>query len=178
MKKVHLGDKGTTRIFGKEVSKSDCYVEALGGFDELNSFIGLCKSFNSDELINRILESVQRGIFSIGSEMSSQIAGQKPQTTTTKEMVQFLDQAIVDLEGQLPELTRFIIPDGTQLASLLHVTRAVCRRVETSVSAVNEKVKLNENIIPYVNRLSDVLYDMARYANDKEGVEDVEWKAE
>jgi cob(I)alamin adenosyltransferase len=178
MKKIHLGDKGTTRVFEKQILKSECSIEVLGNLDELNSYIGLCRCFNRNKLIGRILEKVQKDLFLIGSEISYCVSGKKSKSLIKKDMLNFLEQKIKEIERQLPKLNRFILPNGTELASFLHVARAVCRRAERSIVKLSKEVKLNENIIPYINRLSDLLFCLARLANKISGVYEIEWKNE
>ncbi len=175
MKRVHLGDKGNTSIFSKKVNKSDISLEAIGNLDELVSLIGMCRYLKGYDEVENILKKVQEDLFSIGSEIGSNVAETKSFTPVTKDMVGFLDKCIQDFEGQLPELKRFILPGGTRQASLLHVARSVCRRAERSIVKLSKEACLNESIVPYVNRLSDLLFATARYVNFKSGVKEVEW---
>ena len=177
MKHVHVGDKGNTKIFNKDVGKDEVSVDVLGNLDELNSFIGVCRHLNKDKKIDLILEQIQKDLFSIGSEIGSTVSSTKISTKISREKVVFLDDKIVEIENQMPELKRFILPGGSHAASVFHVARSVCRRTERSVSRLSKEIDLNENIIPYVNRLSDLLFALARFSNKKEGVKDVEWNS-
>lgn len=178
MKTTHTGDKGETRLFNVSVSKSDHSVESLGNLDELNSFLGVCISLSENKLINGLLGRVQKDLLSIGSQIASHVSHHEQYTVVTKESISFLEKNISEIEKQLPELRRFILPNGTQLASMLHVARSVCRRTERRLVELSEHSKLDENILAYVNRLSDLLFSLARYANKYKGVSESEWKAE
>ncbi|MBU5537132.1 MAG: cob(I)yrinic acid a,c-diamide adenosyltransferase [Candidatus Aenigmatarchaeota archaeon] len=172
---IGQGDKGTTFLFGgKQVSKDECQVQAYGDVDELNSFIGYIRSVNKHQELDSILEKIQEDLFVLGSQLASAVENSKlPQLT--KDNVKFLEENILKFEKDLPELRRFILPTGSQIAALLHIARTVCRRAERSIVALSKIKKLNEFSIPYINRLSDLLFTLARYANKKEGKNEKEW---
>ena len=172
---IGQGDKGETSLFGgKKVSKDECQVEAYGNVDELNSFIGLIRSVNKSEELDSLLEKVQEDLFILGSQLASTTENSRlPQLT--KDNVKFLEENILKFEKDLPQLRRFILSTGTQTASLLHVARTVCRRTERSMVALSKEKTFSENLIPYVNRLSDLLFTLARWVNKKEGKEEKEW---
>lgn len=172
---IGQGDKGTTFLFGgKKVSKDDCQVQAYGDVDELNSYIGLIRSVNNYKEIDPVLEKIQEDLFVLGSQLASSAENSRlPQLT--KDNVKFLEENIQKFESDLPELKNFILPTGTQTGSLLHVARAVCRRAERSMVALSKEKKFSENLIPYANRLSDLLFALARWVNKKEGKQEKEW---
>ncbi len=175
---IGQGDKGETSLFGvgKKVTKDSLRVIAYGEVDELNSFIGLARSFIKDKRIDSILEKIQNNLFAIGSDLASP----KPAKTIpkiSKEEVKDLEKSLIDIENELEPLSRFILPTGSITASVLHVARAVCRRIERCTVRLSKETKINEDIIPYINRLSDVLFALARYVNKKADVSDVEWHA-
>lgn len=172
---IGQGDKGTTSLFGgKKVSKDSLQVRAYGSVDELNSYIGLVRSVNALEELDTILEKIQEDLFVLGSQLASAIENPKlPQLT--KDNVKFIEENIQKFEKDLPQLKRFILPTGTQTTALLHVARTVCRRTERSIVALSKEKKLDENSIPYVNRLSDLLFTLVRWVNKKEGKEEKEW---
>ena len=171
---IGQGDKGTTSLFGgKRVSKDECHVQAYGDVDELNSYIGYIRSVNKHKELDSMLEKIQENLFVLGSQLASVTNSRLPQLTN--DSVKFLEENIQKFEKDLPQLRRFILPTGVQTAAFLHVARAVCRRAERSIVALSKEKKISENSIPYVNRLSDLLFTLARYANKKEGKSDKEW---
>jgi len=159
------GDKGTTSLLGgKKVSKSHDRIEAYGNVDELNSFIGLLKDQAEVETrIKQQLYWIQETLFSLGSVLATEsgFTGFKlPEITIIeiKQMEQWIDQ----YAAKVPELKNFILPGGHQAVSVCHVCRTVCRRTERSVIKLSENEPLNENIIPFLNRLSDYFFILAR----------------
>ena len=172
---IGQGDNGETSLFGgKKVSKDDRRVVAYGDVDELNSYIGLIRSFNEHKELDSLLEKIQEDLFILGSQLAS--ATQNPKLPQlTKDNVKFIEENIQKFEKDLPELRRFILPSGTRIATLLHVARTVCRRAERRIVTLSKEKKPDENSIPYVNRLSDLLFTLARYVNKREGKEEKEW---
>jgi cob(I)alamin adenosyltransferase len=166
------GDTGETDLRGTRVKKCECNVESIGNIDELNSFIGYIRSVTEDENIDSILEKVQNDLFVLGSDLASPVESNVPRIS--RENVEFLEKTIDEMEMALKPLNKFILPTGTKTASLLHIARAICRRAERSIVALSQKEKINEQIIPYVNRLSDLLFVMARFENRHIG--DVVWE--
>lgn len=169
MSKIYTktGDRGTTGTFLGRMAKSDWLAEALGAVDELNSWIGICRSQYSIfdiqySVIKDELRRMQNNLLILGS----QLAGSKKRLRNeeTKKLEKFIDKLTKDL----PELRNFIYPTG-----YLQVARAVCRRAEREVVAAEIKEK---NILKYLNRLSDALFTMARWVNFKEGTEEEIWK--
>ena len=169
------GDDGTTGLQGgKRVSKANPRIIAYGAVDEINSSLGIVLSNNVDDDIRQILTKIQNDLFVAGSELSS-LDNEKPQQITT-QMVEFLENKIDQLEKELAPITNFILPGGHNLASLIHMARTITRRTETQVISLSEKEKVNENCIKYLNRLSDLLFVMARTVNKRNGIDDVIWK--
>lgn len=165
------GDKGETDFRAKRVSKCECNIESLGTIDELNSFIGLVRSFNKDKEIDSILEKVQNVLFTLGADIAT------GSNRISKENVKFLEASMIELEKELKPLNKFILPTGNQISSLLHVARTVCRRAEREVVSLSKKEKINEQIITYLNRLSDLLFLLARVVNKRSGLKEKEWKS-
>lgn len=169
------GDKGDTSIFGcdQRYSKSSAVAEALGTLDEINSFLGVCKtkSVESDIVveeknINEILNNIQQNLFIVQAEVASV-------KKTIKESKVKEVEAIVDaIEKQLPPVKNFFISGGTEIAASLDFARTLTRRAERRVVAVNEEgvVKVGEHTLAYLNRLSSLLYAMARLVNLKSGI--------
>jgi len=172
---IGQGDKGTTSLFGgKKVSKDECQVQAYGDVDELNSYIGLIRSINKHKEIDSLLEKIQEDLFVLGSKLASTFDNPNlPQLT--KDNVKFIEENILKFEKELPQLRRFILPTGTHTSSLLQVARTICRRAERSIVALSKEKRLDENSTPYANRLSDLLFTLARWVNKREGKQEKEW---
>jgi len=163
------GDKGETGLHnGERVSKSSDRIEAIGTIDELNSFIGLSMSEVIPIIIRNALHKVQHDLFDIGGELAT------PKTYTLQNnKVIYLEKVIDDLSSRLDILREFIIPGGYKTASQLHVARSICRRAERNCIALGN---VNPATLKYLNRLSDLLFTMARYLNACKGYKDVVWK--
>src|SRR3990172_6854180 len=154
------GDTGETSLFGgKRVKKTDLRIEAYGDIDELNSYIGVCRSVSSKETSD-ILETVQNELFVVGSDLATPLGQKtaKPVPRLEKSCTPALENVIDKINAKLPTLKRFILPAGTQAAAQLHVARAVARRTERRVQALADAEKINGAIIPYLNRLSSLLF--------------------
>jgi cob(I)alamin adenosyltransferase len=169
------GDGGETGLFdekGKErrVSKSSLRVYAIGSVDELNSAIGVARSFSEDRKTTKFLKDIQKDLLTTGSIL----AGSKLRFTNVK--TKKLEKLIDELEGSLPVLTRFVLPGGGRFAGHLHFCRSVARRAERTIAKLNEKEEVKPQIVTYINRLSDTLFMMARQANNVEGIKDDTWK--
>jgi len=168
------GDKGKTRLAnGEEVSKDSLRVAAYGDIDELNSIVGLVLTENPDDKLAAVLSSIQHTLFDLGGELASDgmIEGLVTDQHTTS-----LEKHIDQMNSELPPLEEFILPGGTKSASLLHLSRTVCRRAERSIITLNQSETVAAEIIQYVNRLSDILFVMARYENHRSGNQEVFWK--
>lgn len=172
---IGQGDGGETFLFGgKRISKDDIQVQVCGEVDELNSYIGLVRSFNEYNELDSLLAKVQEDLFVLGSQLAS--GNEKSKLTVlTKDNVQFLEENIKIFENELPQLKRFILPAGATTATLLHVSRTICRRAERSIVALSKIKIVDKNLIPYINRLSDLLFILARWINKKEGKQEKEW---
>jgi len=171
--KVWTGDSGKTRLFCEETTKDSQRVDAYGDIDELNSLIGLTRARMDDKEIDKILKEVQADLFVIGSDLAK--AANIKKAITTKEMVAKLESAVHEIEDDLPALTKFILPSGTPAAALLHVCRTTCRRAERKVVALKRNEIVNEEIVKYLNRLSTLLFDLARLTNIRANVKEDEW---
>lgn len=171
---TRTGDKGKTSLLnGKRVLKDSLRIEALGAVDELNSTIGVVLSSRCQVLsIKRELIKIQEDLLGIGSALASlQGVALRSLQKRVKEFENFIDQ----MTEQLPKLSNFILPGGGRTGAMLHLARAVCRRAERRVVALNNKEKINNNIIIYFNRLSDLFFTMARFVNFKEKREEIIW---
>ncbi len=173
---TRTGDDGTTGLQGgKRVSKFNPRIKAYGAVDEINSSIGIILSDKIEGDIRKILEQIQNELFVVGSDLSNPELNDS-RNRVTEEMINELENRIDELEKDLPPITNFILPGGHSTASLVHVTRAITRRAESQVIALSEKENININCIKYVNRLSDLLFVIARTINKRQGINDIIWK--
>ncbi len=161
--KRHAGDKGETSILGKRVQKDALVIEALGSLDEVNSWLGVCKTKTNDTALTEYLLGMQQDLFIIQAE----VGGAK--VSLKKEKVDRLEEIITTIDAVVPKQHVFCIPGGTDISAYLDYARTVARRAERSVVAYNKEQPVNEFILTYMNRLSSTLYAMARYVNVKEG---------
>ncbi len=160
------GDKGKTSLFdGKRVLKSDKKVETYGTIDELNSAIGAASAFIKIVLINKELEEIQNDLLEIGSSLA--VSSTLP-VDQLKNRPQEFEKLIDKLTNKLPPLNQFILPGGGKGGSLIHVARTITRRAERRVVDLNKTEEIDNTIIVYLNRLSDLLFTMARFVNYKE----------
>ena len=171
---TRTGDDGTTGLGDNtRVSKDNLRVHAMGDVDELNSNIGVLLCEPMPEPVRELLVDVQHQLFNLGGELSM------PGFTLLKpEALLQLDNALADHNAALPRLAEFILPAGTRAASLAHVCRTVARRAERAVVALGAAEQLNDALRQYLNRLSDLLFVLARALNRVDGGDDVYWKSE
>lgn len=173
------GDSGQTSLFGgKRVSKANLRVEAYGTVDELNSMIGVVVSMGhgTKDLVDKTLLKIQSDLFEIGSALAT--PGDRIQETSVvlaKRVKEF--EGIIDkMTEVLPELHNFILPGGASIAAQLHLARSVARRAERRVIALSVKEVIDTEIIVYFNRLSDLLFTMARFVNHQENKKEMIWE--
>ena len=171
---TRTGDDGTTGLGDNtRVPKSHLRVHAMGDVDELNSHIGLLLCEPLPDAVRDLLVDVQHQLFNLGGELSM------PGYTLLKpEALLQLDQALADHNATLTRLAEFILPAGTRAASQAHVCRTVARRAERAVVALGAQEPLNDRLRQYLNRLSDLLFVLARVLNRMDGGDDVYWKSE
>lgn len=175
---TRTGDRGDTALFdGTRVRKSDQRVAAYGEVDELNAWLGLTRAADLDDDLAEMIVRIQRDLFALGSRLadpSRRIAERVRKAVVTAEDITRLEGWIDALETELPPLRRFILAGGTQGGAALHVARATCRRAERAMVALDAE-SLEPELITYVNRLSDLLFVMARVVNARAGVPELEW---
>lgn len=173
------GDKGETSLFGGErVSKKSDRIEAYGTVDELNSFIGLAIIEVKDISVKELLTKIQNQLFVLGSDLATPRNKENDNTRIeriTPKFYEEIEKAIDDYDAQLEALKNFILPGGSKSACLLHVCRTVSRRAERKAVALNDRVKIGDNIIIFLNRLSDLFFVLARYENKCHNIPDVKW---
>jgi len=148
---------------------------SYGAVDELNSSLGVALSMELDPEIKEILIRLQNDLFIVGSDLANPDMSDK-KIRTTKEMIIFLEQKIDLIEPQLEPLTSFILPGGSLLASILHLSRTISRRAETHVIALSQNESINKDAAIYLNRLSDLMFILARAMNQRKNIPDVVWK--
>jgi cob(I)alamin adenosyltransferase len=172
------GDKGETGLFdGTRVSKADPRVVAYGGVDELNAWLGLVRSANPPKDVEDLLTQIQRDLFALGAVLADpahKIASRVSKAGLGPDEVARLERAIDTFEGELPPLRRFILAGGAPAGAMLHLARTVCRRAERSMVAIGAD-QVDEIAIQYINRLSDLLFVIARVVNHRAAVAETEW---
>jgi cob(I)alamin adenosyltransferase len=174
------GDKGNTSLIGgTKVPKSDIRIDTYGTVDELNSWIGLINDQLADEEFRPVLKEIQDRLFTIGSSLATD-ADKEPKMKLPDlhaADIEFLEKKIDEMTAQLPPMKSFILPGGHVAVSSIHVTRCVCRRAERlAVSMQQHELFVDQQVIQYLNRLSDYLFTLARYAGQKLGAEEIPWK--
>ena len=174
---TRTGDKGKTSVIGGRVDKDDIRVEAYGTTDELKGFVGQTMSLMDDEPFADMkadLLEIQHELFDCGSDLAL-LKKEMREYKVRAEMVDRLETWIDKYDEETEDITRFILPGGSTISSLLHVCRTVCRRAERRVVTLSKNEEINEHVLRYINRLSDLFFVMARAANARLGVGDIEY---
>jgi len=170
------GDGGETSLGdGSRVSKLDCRIGAFGTVDELNSALGVVLAGDVPERLREPLTRIQNELFDVGADLSVPW-GVTDRLRVEQGMIDRLEQWCDEFNAELPELTSFVLPGGTETAARLHVARTICRRAEREVLLGSQEVELNPLVLVYLNRLSDLLFILARSANAAAGVDEPLWK--
>jgi cob(I)alamin adenosyltransferase len=182
------GDRGETGLIGgKRISKDDPRIIAYGSIDELNSSLGLSISLLNlksislfSDLIN-VLTQIQNDLFTVGSDLADPLYNTEREREyktprTEEKMASYLESAIDKFETELTPITFFILPGGCIESSSLHLSRSIARRAESAVVTLSKEQTINPTIIIYLNRLSDLLFVIARLINKRLGIEDRAWK--
>ena len=174
---TRTGDAGETSLFGgTRARKDDPRVDAYGEVDELNAWLGLARASSIDPELAAELQRLQRDLFALGAQLADpaeKIAARVTKAMITDEDVARLEGLIDRMEGELPPLRRFILAGGAPAGAALHVARTVCRRAERRIVALDPAV--DPVLLRFVNRLSDLLFVLARVANHRAGVPEIEW---
>ena len=162
------GDSGETSLIdAKRVKKSSLRVCAYGEVDELNSVLGIVNSqLKIDELV-KIIKSIQNDLFIVGSDLATPNNAEFDIRRVNSEMVSNIEKLIDGFHSEVGDLKEFILPGGSLEASVLHLARTVCRRAERTVTDLSDNEELNNNILIYLNRLSDLLFVLARVVNSR-----------
>ena len=170
------GDDGTTGLIGgKRVKKSSPRISAYGTVDELNASIGLILSSKIGKDIRDLLTKIQNDLFVAGADLANPNLENASNRVTSK-MILFLEKEIDKLEKKLPSITYFILPGGDLIASRVHMARAICRRAETNIAHLSDLEAINNTCLIYINRLSDLLFVIARTINKRKKISDVAWR--
>ncbi|MHB1095178.1 MAG: cob(I)yrinic acid a,c-diamide adenosyltransferase [Gemmatimonadaceae bacterium] len=177
---TRTGDEGDTGLFGGgRVSKDHPRVEAYGDIDELNAVLGQARSIDMMPRIDEVLAPIQRDLFAIGALLATpdlaKMHEQLAKARISDERIALMERTIDDGEAELEPLKAFIMPGGTPKAAALHVARTVCRRAERAVVRLQRDVEVPQVVIVYLNRLSDLLFVLARVANRRAGAGEVTW---
>ncbi|MBN2370936.1 MAG: cob(I)yrinic acid a,c-diamide adenosyltransferase [Vicinamibacteria bacterium] len=176
----HGGDDGTTGLAGSgRLRKNHPRITAIGELDELNATLGAARAFVHDLDLQEILESLQRDLFTIGARLADSSKARPracAKTGLTSADVNRLETRIARFEAVLPPLQRFTFPGGAQSGAMLHMSRTVARRAERAIVALDELDPIDPLVLVYLNRLSSLLYVLAREANRREGVPEEEWR--
>lgn len=178
------GDSGTTALYGgKRVKKYNLRIEAYGTVDELNSYIGLIKDQQISNTIKNSLLKIQNELFTLGAMLATPT--EKETLKSGKERlnipkvntnaIEFLEHEIDTMDIELPQMTHFILPGGHQAVSFCHIARCVCRRAERLSVELNDQETINNDILKYLNRLSDYLFTLARKLSKDLAVKEIKW---
>lgn len=177
---TRTGDKGDTGLFGGgRVDKDHPRVDAYGDVDELNATIGGARAHNTDARIDEILGGIQRDLFSIGALLATPDREKMEQhlskAVINEARIRELESFIDECDDELETLKAFILPGGTPGAAALHLARTVCRRTERKVVGLMREIEIPALVVVYLNRLSDLLFTLARFANKRAGSAEQNW---
>jgi cob(I)alamin adenosyltransferase len=175
------GDKGDTGLIdGSRTLKSDLRIMAYGEVDEVNSHIGFIisniKGNSIFDDLEKILFDIQHDLFVLGAELANPKNTKDGNMLVKKEMITNIEKHIDELESELAPISYFILPGGTVESSLIHICRTVVRRAERTTVALSREQKINQDILMYLNRLSDLLFVLARVTNNRQNCNDIPWK--
>ncbi len=174
---TRTGDEGTTGLLGGgRVSKSDRRLSAYGTIDELNAVLGVVRAAGVSSRCDEILLRLQSQMFHLGAELATPKTSHSATEVLQDKVIAELEAQIDTLEKGLPPLKAFILPGGSPAAAALHLARCVCRRAERLVVALSEQAQVRPLVLKYVNRVSDLLFVLARTVNAEAGVGDTEWE--
>jgi cob(I)alamin adenosyltransferase len=171
------GDSGDTSLFGgKRVPKSTLRIDTYGTVDELNAQLGVVRALKPQSDVEVLLEQIQNQLFVLGADLAAPFDSAPADFKRVQQKeIQFLEETIDRLDAMLDPLKSFILPGGTLVSAQLHVARTVCRRAERLVDALGRKEQVGKFPLVYLNRLADLLFVLARYANKISKVNDIPW---
>lgn len=171
------GDQGETSLFGgKRVPKDALRIEAYGTVDELNSALGVARAWKPAKDLDDILGGLQNDLFVLGADLATPSEKQNGSVERIQqEHITHLERTIDSIEARLKPLSSFIIPGGSHIAAQLHLARTICRRAERFVVKLSREERIEPQCSVFLNRVSDLLFVLARYANHVDGVEETPW---
>ena len=173
------GDKGETGLFGGErVSKHSTRLDAYGTIDELNSFLGLAILEVNNQEIKNIIKEIQQKLFVVGSDLATPQTEKNQKLKITRTPDEYIDETekLIDkFESQLDELKNFILPGGSKGSALLHICRTIARRAEREIVALKNTEEIGNNIVIFLNRLSDLFFVLSRFENKYSNIPDTKW---
>ena len=180
---TRTGDTGTTALFGGDrVSKTHPRIVAYGTVDETNAALGLARAHAQGgpgrDRLEPLLARLQEDLFVLGADLATPPQARAHVPRITADHVTRLEETIDSLDDDLPPLKHFIVPGGTPTAAALHVARTVCRRAERHTLEASGQETISPEAVTYLNRLSDLLFVLARWANRQAGIDEAEWKAD
>ncbi|MGH7885978.1 MAG: cob(I)yrinic acid a,c-diamide adenosyltransferase [Thermodesulfobacteriota bacterium] len=168
------GDKGETSLVGgKRVSKASKRVDAYGDVDELNSFLGISRTKTSEHELKEIIQVIQNDLFIIGGDLATSNDSEFKVPRVSLDMIGKLEHLIDDFLKEVGDLKEFILPSGNEGGAYLHLARTVCRRAERKTALLMKTEEINENVLIYLNRLSDLLFVLARVENKRSGFNEI-----
>ena len=173
------GDKGTTSLIGgTRIAKNHARLEAYGTVDELNTHLGMIRSFDIDDRCKEFIIHIQNHLFTIGAYLATDTnkSDLRSQLNTATNTIEALEFEIDNLEDVLPPLTQFVLPGGHPTVSSCHIARTVCRRAERRAIDVLEENEGDYYVVRYLNRLSDYLFVLSRFQADRVGLAETPWK--
>jgi len=174
------GDEGKTSLFrGGRVSKDHDRIEAYGSVDELNSILGIVLTETKNAEVSEVLIKIQNDLFVVGSDLATVIVNTSENDSkilrTSHEMINYLEKKIDYFDDKLPQLTNFVLPGGSKSAVYFHLARTVCRRAERKVVRLMNSVDISNEVMIYLNRLSDFLFVLSRFENFQANIPDTIW---
>lgn len=175
------GDKGMTSLVGgKRVPKNSARLESYGTIDELNSYLGMIRSFPIDPVITEELVEIQSRLFDIGGNLATdpEDLNVKIRLGVKEQDIELLEKAIDRMDAEVPPMKFFVLPGGDQVVSFCHIARTVCRRAERRILDLSTEAEVDELVLKYVNRLSDYLFILSRKLTNDLGMEEMKWVPE
>ena len=177
---TRTGDAGETGLFGGgRVPKDHHRVDAYGAVDELNSTIGVVRATPPTPFFDELLETIQRDLFALGGQLATpdpeKVRAALQKAELSEARIRHFEEVMDQADQDLPELRAFVLPAGTAKAAALHLARTVCRRAERKVVTLSHDTEIPALFVTYLNRLSDLLFTLARLANHQDGAGDVSW---
>lgn len=173
------GDKGTTGLIGgTRVPKDHYRLEAYGTVDELNTHLGMIRSYPIDERSAKTLIRIQNQLFTIGSYLATdaEVSDLRQRLKTEESEIEIMEREMDELEAALPPLRNFVLPGGHPAVAQCHISRTICRRAERRIVAMQAEVEVDQWVVRYINRLSDYCFVLSRHLAAYFGIEEIPWK--